>query len=85
MEKRIGIVGTVVEDKQNVSELNKILSEYSELILGRMDLPRRDSVNVIALIIEGSNEDVGALTGKLGNLKGIKVRSTLTNHIVREE
>lgn len=85
MEKRIGIVGIVVEDKQNVSELNKILSEHFELILGRMGLPRRDSVNVIALIIEGSNEDVGALTGKLGNLKGIKVRSTLTNHIVREE
>lgn len=85
MEKRIGIVGIVVEDKQNVSELNKILSEHSELILGRMGLPRRDSVNVIALIIEGSNEDVGALTGKLGNLKGIKVRSTLTNYIVREE
>lgn len=85
MEKRIGIVGIVVEDKQNVSELNKILSEHSELILGRMGLPRRGSVNVIALIIEGSNEDVGALTGKLGNLKGIKVRSTLTNYIVREE
>jgi hypothetical protein len=50
-----------------------------------MGLPRRGSVNVIALIIEGSNEDVGALTGKLGNLKGIKVRSTLTNYIVREE
>lgn len=78
MEKRIGIVGIVVEDKQNVSE-------HSELTLGRMGLPRRDSVNVIALIIEGSNEDVGALTGKLGNLKGIKVRSTLTNYIVREE
>jgi len=84
VEKRIGVVGIVVEDKENVSRLNGILSEYADIIIGRMGIPRRGSVNVIALIVEGSNEEVGALTGKLGSLKGIKVRSALTNHVITE-
>lgn len=85
MTKRIGVVGIVVEDTENVSRLNQILSEYADIIIGRMGIPRLGSVNVIALIVEGSNEEVGALTGKLGNLNGIKVRSALTNHVTREE
>ncbi|MFZ7103331.1 MAG: TM1266 family iron-only hydrogenase system putative regulator [Peptococcaceae bacterium] len=84
MEKRIGVVGIVVEDKEKVSRLNAILTEHSEIIIGRMGVPRRGSVNVIALIVEGSNEEVGALTGKLGSLQGIKVRSALTNHVITE-
>ncbi|MBZ4655057.1 MAG: hypothetical protein JG781_2414 [Peptococcaceae bacterium] len=85
MEKRIGVVGIVVEDRQHVPRLNQILSEHGDLIVGRMGIPRRGSVSVIALIVEGSNEEVGALTGKLGSLKGVKVRSALTSHTVGEE
>ncbi|MGI6224657.1 MAG: TM1266 family iron-only hydrogenase system putative regulator [Peptococcales bacterium] len=84
MAKRIGVVGIVVEDKENVHRLNGILSEYADIIIGRMGVPRHGSVNVIALIVEGSNDEVGALTGKLGSLKGIKVRSALTNYVTGE-
>jgi len=85
MEKRIGVVGIVIDSKENIGHLNEILSEHADLIIGRMGVPRRGSVNVIALIVEGSSDAVGALTGKLGNLPGIKVRSALTNHVVMEE
>jgi putative iron-only hydrogenase system regulator len=84
LAKRIGVVGIVVEDKENVHRLNGILSEYADIIIGRMGVPRHGSVNVIALIVEGSNDEVGALTGKLGSLKGIKVRSALTNYVTGE-
>ena len=33
---------------------------------------------VIGLIVEGTNARVGALTGKLGNISGITVKSALT-------
>lgn len=33
---------------------------------------------MIGLIVEGTNEQVGALTGKLGNLSGVTVKSALT-------
>ncbi|MEG6584586.1 TM1266 family iron-only hydrogenase system putative regulator [Dendrosporobacter sp. 1207_IL3150] len=80
MSKRIGVIGIVIDNPQETSErVNKIISEYSHLIIGRMGIPRPDEqVGIISLIIEGSTDHVGALTGKLGNLPGVTVKSALT-------
>jgi len=85
MEKRIGVIGIIVEEKEQVQKLNDLLSQYGHLIIGRMGIPHHGNVNVISLIVEGSNDEIGALTGKLGTLKGIMVRSALTNYTVPEE
>ena len=82
MEKRIGVIGIIVEEKEQVQKLNDILSLHGNLIIGRMGIPHHGSVNVISLIVEGNNDEIGAFTGKLGNLKGIMVRSALTNYKV---
>ena len=34
---------------------------------------------MIGLIVEGTNEQIGAMTGRLGNLPGVTVKSALTN------
>lgn len=80
MEKRIAVVGIVVESKENVPRLNAILSEYGESIIGRMGIPcgRSRGLSVISLIVEGTTDEIGALTGKLGSLKGITVKTALT-------
>lgn len=79
MEKRIGVIGIVVENIEIVSKLNAILHDYADLILGRMGVPYRDkSISVISLIVEGTTDQIGAMTGKLGNLPGINVKSALS-------
>jgi len=80
MEKRIGVVGIVVESKENVPRLNSILSEFGENIIGRMGVPVKHSkgISVISLIVEGTTDEIGSLTGKLGNLSGITVKTALT-------
>lgn len=80
MDKRIGVVGIVVESKENVPRLNTILSEFGENIIGRMGVPyhRGKGLSVISLIVEGTTDEIGALTGKLGNLPGITVKTALT-------
>lgn len=79
MEKRIGVVGIVVEDMTIVSKINSVLHEYADLILGRMGVPYRErSISVISLIVEGTTDQIGALTGKLGNLPGVNVKSALS-------
>lgn len=85
MEKRIGFIGVIVNEKSHVKELNELLSQYGHLIVGRMGVPRHGAINVIALIIEGSNDEIGALTGKLGSIKGIMVRSALSNYTITDE
>ena len=85
MEKRIGFIGIIVEDNCRAKELNDLLSQYGHLIVGRMGIPHHGAVNVIVVIIEGNNDEIGALTGKLGSVKGVKVRSALSSYTVPEE
>ncbi len=79
MDKRIGIVGIVIEELSSVGQVNETLHEYAELIVGRMGLPYRErGVSVISLILDGTNDEISALTGKLGRIKGILVKSMIT-------
>ncbi len=77
MEKRIGIIGIVIQEREKAAhDVNDLLSSHSSLIVGRLGLPfRENNVSVISLIIEASTDEVGSLTGKLGMLKGVRVKS----------
>ena len=78
-EDRLGFVGLMVEDRVQVPRLNEILSEFGDMIRGRIGVPDRETgIAVIGLIVEGSNDRIGAMTGRLGNLKGVQVKSALT-------
>ncbi|MDX9789644.1 MAG: TM1266 family iron-only hydrogenase system putative regulator [Candidatus Kapaibacterium sp.] len=78
MEKRIGTALILIENKAEVELLNKILSKHSDIILGRHGMPLKDrQANVISLIFEGTTDEIGSLTGKLGKLYGIRVKSIL--------
>ncbi len=87
MSKRIGVIGIVIHEPRNAAEkVNTVLSVYGHIIIGRMGIPRPEAnVGVIALIIEGTTDEVGALTGKLGNLPGVTVKSALTTQSIEEE
>ena len=79
MQKRLGIIGIIIKDRNKAAgAVNAILSEHGDMIVGRMGLPFRDrGVNIIDLIIEATTDELGALTGKLGMLEGVKVKSLL--------
>ena len=82
MDKRIGIIGIVIEDISCADRVNSILHEYSTLIIGRMGIPYRErNVSVIALIVDGSNDEISALTGKLGRISGASVKSMITKNV----
>lgn len=78
-EERLGFVGLVVEDRDQAARINQILSEFGDMIRGRIGVPDKETgIGVIGLIVEGSNDRLGAMTGKLGNVKGVQVKSALT-------
>ncbi|HHW61635.1 MAG TPA: CopG family transcriptional regulator [Syntrophomonadaceae bacterium] len=79
MQKRLGVIGIVIEDRSMASRVNEILSQHASIIIGRMGLPYSvREVAVIALIVDGSTDQIGSLTGKLGNLEHVTVKSALT-------
>lgn len=73
------MVAIIVENADSVQKVNSILSAYSELIVGRMGVPYKEkNVKVISIIIDGTTDKIGAMTGKIGRLDGVIVKSALT-------
>ena len=78
MEKRLGIIAIVVENKDSVPKVNELLSRHADLIQARMGLPRHEeNVALISLVVEGDTDQIGSLTGRLGKLQGVRVKSVL--------
>jgi putative iron-only hydrogenase system regulator len=79
MAKRLGVVGIIVEDLSAATEVNALLHEFAALIVGRMGIPYRErGLSVISLIVDGTVEELAALTGRLGRVPNIAVKSALS-------
>jgi putative iron-only hydrogenase system regulator len=80
MNKRVGFVGIIIEDRKKAAhEVNDLLSEHGEIIVARVGLPYKERhCSVITLIVDATTDELGALTGKLGVLDGVSVKSALT-------
>ncbi len=78
---RIAVIGVVIEkDRLAAEQVNKILSAYGDYVVGRMGVP--DKVNhiyVISVILKAENEIVSAITGKLGRIENVTVKSAVTS------
>ena len=67
METRVAVIGIIVENKDSVSELNKLLSEYGDYIIGRMGVPyHKKGINVISIAIDAPQDVINTLSGKIG-------------------
>lgn len=76
MEKRIGTVIIRVDSRESVAQLNEILSNHASIIIGRQGFPR-ENYSIISLILEGDTDKIGSLTGQLGRLSAVEVKSSL--------
>lgn len=77
---KIGVIGIIIErNKEIVQAVQSLLSDNADIILGRMGIPDRESgISVISIIVKATNERISALTGKLGRLCCVKVKSAVT-------
>ncbi|KZL90529.1 TM1266 family iron-only hydrogenase system putative regulator [Clostridium magnum] len=76
MEKRIAIIGTIVENKDSVKKLNEILHEYSDYIIGRMGIPYAErQIQIINIVMDAPNDVISALSGKLGMLPDVNIKT----------
>ena len=72
MNKRVALIGIVVEDKTATARLNELLSVYGEHIIGRMGLPHKErGISVISVVMDAPQDIISALSGKLGALPGV--------------
>ena len=82
MDKRLGFIGIIVEQRENnIESVNKLLSEFGDIIVARQGVPYKDKgCNVITIVVDTDTDTLGRLTGKLGNIEGISVKSALSKN-----
>jgi putative iron-only hydrogenase system regulator len=80
MNKRLGFVGIIVQDRnQTAPVVNGILTEFGGVIVARTGLPYdKRRCSVITLIVDATTDEIGRLTGKLGAIPGVSVKSALS-------
>ncbi len=76
---RMGILAVAVKNRTEAAEaVNRLISEYGEMVIGRIGVPyRQKGLSVIAMIVEGSTDALGAFSGKLGMLPAVKSKMVL--------
>lgn len=75
-DNRIAMIAIVVENPESTHQLNEILHEYAPYIIGRMGVPyHKRNIALISIAIDAPSEVISALTGKLGNIDGLNVKT----------
>ena len=78
MEERLGFIGVVMEERRSAALVNEAIGAFAHLVRARIGVPDAQSDSaVIGLIVQGSDRDLGALTARLGNIRGVQVKSAL--------
>ena len=78
---RIAVIGIVIEKDRTASKaVNDVLSNFGEYIVGRMGVPdSTHDVYVISIIMKATNEIISSMTGKIGRINNVTVKSAITN------
>ena len=76
MENRVAIMSIIVEDYDKVGQINDLLHENGEYIIGRMGLPyRTKGIHIISIAMDAPQDLISAVSGKIGNLSGVNVKT----------
>ena len=80
LQTRVAVMAIIVEEQDAVSKLNEQLHEFSEYIVGRMGIPyKTHGISIISVALDAPQDKIAALAGKLGNIKGLSVKTAYSN------
>ena len=82
METRVAVMSIILENRDAAEKLNGLLHEYGEYIIGRMGIPyRKRGINLIAVALDAPQDTIAALSGKIGALPGVQVKTAYSGVI----
>ena len=80
MATRVAVMSIIVENGDSVERLNQILHENGRYIIGRMGIPYREKgINIISVAMDAPQDDISAMSGKIGNLPGVSVKTAYSS------
>ncbi len=84
MDKRVAVISIIVENEGMTGQINDILHEYREHIIGRMGIPYREKgISIISVAIDAPQDVISAMSGRIGRLSGITAKTAYSNVITK--
>lgn len=81
MKTRVAVMAIILESKENAEQLNTVLHDYREYILGRMGLPyTKHDINIISVALDAPQDLINSLAGKIGRIEGVNVKTAYSNN-----
>lgn len=78
-EKRIAVAAIVIDEQDAAVEVNRVLHEYNDMIIGRMGIPYRErGISLISVALDASPDRISSLTGRLGQIGGVSVKAAIS-------
>ncbi|MDD7182906.1 iron-only hydrogenase system regulator [Peptostreptococcus anaerobius] len=80
MEKRVAVISAVLDNPvKSQSDFNSIVSEYKDIVRGRMGLPfPEEGISVVSITVIGTMDDINELTGKIGAIDSVSVKAAVS-------
>ena len=86
METRVAVVSIILENSQSVNEVNKLISDYSDYVVGRMGIPYKNrGISIISVVIDSPQDVISTFSGKLGKLEGVSAKTAYSKYVFTDE
>ena len=80
MDTKVAIISIVVENNAVICDIQNLLSEYGDYIIGRMGIPHKaKNIRLISVAIDAPIDTINTLTGKIGKLENVSAKTLISN------
>ena len=75
MDTRVAIIAIIAHGSGSAQEINALLHDYADYIIGRMGLPYREKeMNIISVAIDAPQDKINTLAGRIGRIEGVTAK-----------
>ena len=76
METRVAVISIIVEDIEAAENINILLHQYRQYVIGRRGVPYAPKkISIISVAVDGPMDAISALSGKLGAIEGVSTKT----------
>ena len=85
MDSRVAVMSIIIENLNAVEQVNAVLHEYGEYIIGRMGIPyRARRISIISIALDAPQDTISALSGRIGKMAGVSVKTSFSSMIFHD-
>lgn len=85
MDSRVAVMSIIIENLNAVEQVNAMLHEYGEYIIGRMGIPyRQRKISIISIALDAPQDTISALSGRIGKMAGVSVKTSFSSVIFHD-